>query len=203
MAAMVEIKFDEKQLRNVQKMLSGVPKELPKVTSRSINKTVATVRTHMARQITPKINAELSAVAALQKKSGRKVAGKVSQKTGKVRRFRFTIKAIKNNISFQKATTKIWQGLIWIKQFKGQEAQETAETPFIAKMPKSGHISIFRRLGSARIPIADQLRRLMRMHFAGMRESVKRFAQQTFYKNISSQVKLALDKWKAKAKKAA
>lgn len=197
----VEIKIDEKQLRNVERMLRGVPKEIPRVMSRAINKTAAPIRTQMARQITPKVNEEVAVAAARQKSSGRTVAGRVSAKTGKTRRFRFKVSTIKSNIRFARATFKKLRALIWIRQPKGQEARATSETPFIQKMP-GGHISIFRRLGKTRMPIADQLRNLMKKYFTGIAGSIRQQAQQRLLKNINDQMKLALNKWKGKARKA-
>ena len=193
----IEIKFDEAKLRNIQRLLQNIPRAIPKVICRSINRTVTPVRTSMAKQLLGRVNAELAAVKAMQKASGRKVA-----KTGKGTNFRFKSSTIKQNIKFQRATYKRWQGLIWIKSLKGQEAQATAETAFIARMPKSGKISIFKRLGAARLPIADQLRRLMRMYFMGFSGQIKREAQARFERNIEDQVKLALAQWKAKARRA-
>lgn len=197
----IEIKIDERQLRNMERMLAGIPKEIPRAQSRAINRTAAPIRTQMARQITPKVNEEVAVVAARQKAAGRSVAGRVSAKTGKIRRFRFKVSTIKKNIRFDRATFKKLRALIWIKRPKGQEATPTTETPFIQRM-KGGHISIFQRLGKTKIPIADQLRNLMLKDFTGIKASIKQQAQQRLVRNMNDQVKLILNKWKSKARKA-
>jgi hypothetical protein len=69
-------------------------------------------------------------------------------------------------------------------------------------MPKSGHISIFRRLGATKLPIADQIRRLMRQFFEGISDQIRQQAQSRLNKNIEDQVMLALNQWRQGAKKA-
>jgi len=190
----IDIKVD---MRNVQRLLQNVPKAMPKVISRSINKTVTPVRTYMVRQLIKPVNAEMKAVRASQRKAGKHTLGYYK----KVPSTKFKIKDIKKNIKTQKATYKVWRASIWIKRFKGQEAVESKQPSFVARM-KSGKVSIFKRLGAARIPIADQLRRLMRVHFRGIKGQVKREAKQRLKRNVDSQIKLALGKWKTGAKKA-
>jgi len=93
--------------------------------------------------------------------------------------------------------------LICIKSYKGQERQAGSGPSFIQKMPKSGHISIFKRLGASSLPIADQIRRLMREYFSGITAPIKQEAQERLNRNIEDQVKLALSQWKAGAGRAA
>jgi len=185
---MIEVKFDEAQLRRVRLMLRSIPRALPKVISRAINKTAAPVKTAMARQLKGPLDAKAAAIRAA---SSRKMPS-----------LKFKMKTIKGNIKLQKATYRLWQALIWIKRFKGQEAALSSEPEFIAEMP-GGQKSIFRRTGKGRLPIADQLRILMREHFTGIKGSVKRQAQERLKRNIEDQVKLTLAKWKAGAGKAA
>ena len=188
MAPLIDVKVDEAKLRNVQRMLRNIPNALPRVMSRAINKTAAPVKTSMARQLVGPLNAEAAAIGAAQKKSGRKTPA-----------MRFKVSIIKGNIKLQKATYRVWQALIWIKRYKGQVSTEPA---FIAKMP-SGNKSIFKRLGASRLPIADQLRRLMLERFKGIGGRVRQEAQQRLDRNINDQVKLALMKWKSSAGRAA
>ncbi len=186
MEPIINIKIDEAKLKNIQQMLRDIPRAMPKVISRAINRTVAPIRTSMARQLVRPVNAEVAAVKIVQKKAGRKAPA-----------LRFKVSTVKSNIRFQRATYRKWMALLWIKRFKGQEASASTETAFIAEIPKSGHISIFKRLGAARLPIADQLRRLMVKFFTGISPQVKREAEARLERNITDQVKLALAQWKA------
>ncbi|MGA1979462.1 MAG: hypothetical protein ABSG99_02700 [Sedimentisphaerales bacterium] len=182
----IEVKIDEAKLRNVQRLLQDISRALPRVISRTINRTVTPVRTSMARQLLGPINEEAAAIRAAQKEAGRAALN-----------LRFKISTIKRNIRFQKATYRVWQALIWIKRFKGQEAEASTETAFITEMPKSGHISIFRRLGAVRLPITDQIRRLMVQFFTGISGQVRQEAQARLERNVEDQVKLALNQWRA------
>lgn len=55
MAGAVEIKFDEKRLREVQKMLAGIPKAMPMVMSRAINRTEKSARAEIVRKIAAEV----------------------------------------------------------------------------------------------------------------------------------------------------
>lgn len=195
---LIEVKVDWAQMRNVQRMLQGIPREIPSVISKGINHTIAPIRTSMARQLVKPVNAEMTAVRKAHRKAKRHIIGYYK----KAPSTRFKIADIKKNIRFQRATRKVWQALIWIKRFKGQESQTSTETAFVAQM-KSGHISIFKRLGAARIPIADQLRRLMRQFFTGISSQLRRETAVRLERNIEFYMKQALDKWRTGAGKAA
>lgn len=46
---MIEIRFDDAKLKQLEKELKGIPRALPKVMSRSLNRTAMTVRTRLSR----------------------------------------------------------------------------------------------------------------------------------------------------------
>ena len=56
----VEIKFDERKLKNIQRQLRDVPRAMPKVMSRAINRTAKTMRVEIASNIVKKINITVS-----------------------------------------------------------------------------------------------------------------------------------------------
>jgi hypothetical protein len=204
---LIDIKIDKAQLRNVQRMLKDIPGALPSVISRGINHTLTPIKTSIARQLIGPVNTELKAVAAAQKKTRRMVPRKLKKgSAGKLGirqkgNYAFKIATIKRNIRFQKATKKIWKGMLWIKRFKGQEAKKSKKTMFVAEM-KSGHISLFRRLGEARLPIANQLRRLMVQFFTGISNKLKKETEVRLKRNIEFYIKQVLDKWRKGARKA-
>lgn len=65
MAGALEIKFDEKRLAEVQRLLRDIPKAMPKVMSRGINRTTTSTRA----EITKKIAAEVTLKQKTIKKS--------------------------------------------------------------------------------------------------------------------------------------
>ena len=198
MGQAIDIKIDEAQMQNIRQLLRDIPRALPRVISRAINRTVAPVRTYMARQLVKPLNVEMTTIRKAQRKAGIHILGYYK----KAPSTRFKIADMKSNIKFQRATFKVWRALIWIKRYKGQEAKTSKEPSFVAQMP-SGHISIFRRLGAARLPIADLIRRLMVENFKGIFPRIKAEAQQRLERNINDQVKLALVEWKGVPWKAA
>lgn len=192
MAALVEIKFDEAKLRKVQGMLRDIPRALPRVMSRAINKTATSAKTDVARRIAGEVNIKIS--------------------------------TIKKNITLKRATYRVWQAVlgIWTKRIplinfaarqtaKGvsykiskTEGRKTIKSAFIISM-SSGHRGVFRRAGPGRLPIIELKGPSVGEVFrgsAGLAQAATRQAQQRLGRNIDDQVKLALARWRAGAKKA-
>lgn len=192
MAALVEIKFDEAKLRKVQRMLRDIPRALPRVMSRAINKTATSAKTDVARRIAGEVNIKVS--------------------------------TIKKNITLKRATYRVWQAVlgIWTKRIplinfsarqtaKGvsykiskTEGRKTIKSAFIISM-SSGHKGVFRRAGPRRLPIIELKGPSVGEVFrgsAGLAKAATWKAQQRLGRNIDDQVKLALGRWKAGARKA-
>lgn len=53
---LIEIKVDKAKLRNIERMLAGVPKAMPRVISRGINRTISPAKTQISRGIRQEIN---------------------------------------------------------------------------------------------------------------------------------------------------
>ena len=51
----IEVKLDEKRLAEVQRMLAGIPRAMPKVMSRGVNKTVTKARTDLTNRLAGKV----------------------------------------------------------------------------------------------------------------------------------------------------
>ena len=62
MMADVEIKFDKRKLENIQRQLRDIPRAMPKVMSRAINRTATSARAEIARKIAGEINVKQSTV---------------------------------------------------------------------------------------------------------------------------------------------
>jgi hypothetical protein len=60
MAGLVDIKFPERQLKNIEKQLGGFKSKLPRVMSRSINKVSVSARADSSRQIAGQIKVKVT-----------------------------------------------------------------------------------------------------------------------------------------------
>lgn len=93
---MLEIRFDDEKLKQVQRVLRDFPKALPKVMSRGLNRTATSARTWLARTISQRLKTQ-----------------RFTKKTGK-------ISAIKKTIHhFPKATYANWRTELRIVPGKG------------------------------------------------------------------------------------
>ena len=59
---MFEIRFDDEKLKQVQRVLRDIPKALPKVMSKGLNKTVMSARTKFARSLSKRIGIKVGRV---------------------------------------------------------------------------------------------------------------------------------------------
>lgn len=62
MAPLVSVKFDERKLRSLEKQFKRFPKDVPKIMSRSINKTAVSTRADAARKISAEVAVNISTV---------------------------------------------------------------------------------------------------------------------------------------------
>ncbi len=133
---MVQIVLDEAKLRRIEKMLRNIPRGMGTALSRSINATLKTARTHLAR----------------------KVAAASGMKVGSARR---AIKIKNASVTRWIGTLKLYSSRLPLKLFGAREtgqgvsykfgSGESGFIPhaFIQTMPRSGHQGVFIRRGMA------------------------------------------------------
>ena len=134
MADALEIKFDEKELDEIRKMLRGIPNAMPKVISRGINRTTTSTRAEIARRIAAEVKIIQSAV-----KKGIKVLKATQARwradldllTKRIPLIKFGARPLKKGVSYR------------ISKSGGQKKITDPARPFKQTM-KSGHVGIFR-----------------------------------------------------------
>lgn len=184
MSKLIEIKFDDKRLKSIQKMLREVPQKMGMVMLRSINRTTTSSRAEIARQI----------------------AAVVTTKQGVIKKGIDRQKATKN---YWRGELDITRRRLPLKEFKAKQTKKgvkykieksggrkLAEHAFIATM-RSGHEGVFRRKGDGRLPIAELRGPSVGGVFegaAGIAQRVIEHASGRLETNIMAQIKYILEK---------
>jgi hypothetical protein len=183
----LEIRVDEKRLREIQRMLADIPKALPKVMSRAINKTATSVRAKMVRDISSKIalkQKEIREDISIRKATYSRWQASVNLSRHRHGLIRFGARQTRTGVSYR------------IDKARGRK---TIPHAFIATMNNAENVWVrvkgddgklvgrfpVRRLKG--ISIGEAWRRSAPMVMSGYAH-----AQETLEKNIDSQIKLLL-----------
>lgn len=191
--SMVEIKFDEAKLRNVQRMLRDIPRALPRVMSRAINKTATSAKTDIARRIAGQVSLKVSTIKkniTLRRATYRVWQAVLGIWTKRIPLINFSARQTAEGISYS---------------ISKAEGRKTIKSAFIATM-SSGHTGVFKRTGPGRLPIIELKGPSVGEVFRGapgLARTAERQAYQKLYRNVEDQVKLALAQWRASARGAA
>lgn len=194
---MLEIRFDNEKLKKYQRELKGIPRALPKVMSRGLNRTATSARTAMSRSLASRTGLKIKDVRgrlALQKAS-------YSNWRSAVR-----ISGKRLSLSYQQPR-QTSRGL----SVKHQRKRVTIRTAFPAlrgwfiRLPKAGSykqtIGVKDALGidpakkTGRLPIARIKGPILSQVYTGARGEVKRIQAEfsvKLAKNIHDQVNLIL-----------
>lgn len=186
---MVEIKVDEAKLRRVQKLLRNVPQGMPKVMSRSINKTAKSARVEIARRIAAVIAIKQTAVKkgiVMHKATYRMWRATLDIGRKRIPLIHFKARQLKKGVSYQ------------IEKGKRKKVPEM----FIQTMPTSGHRGVFRRHTPKvkRLPIIELLGPSVGGLFegaAGVAREVVKSTHKKLGQNIDSQINYILEKRRA------
>lgn len=189
MADALEIKFDEKELDEIRKMLRGIPNAMPKVISRGINRTTTSTRAEIARRIAAEVKIIQSAV-----KKGIKVLKATQARwradldllTKRIPLIKFGARPLKKGVSYR------------ISKSGGQKKITDPARPFKQTM-KSGHVGIFRRKTpeTAQLPIVELKGPSVGGVFegaAGIAAEVQESSSQKLTKNIDRQLAFILSR---------
>jgi hypothetical protein len=189
MADVVSVQVNRRQMRELERMLSAVPKRITTVVVQASNKTGITIRAKLARFV------------------GRVLGLKVST----VKRYQvFLDKATKRRpVAHVGATnwpTKV--GYLRPKQLKrgvkygGPGGRKLIEGAFIATMwnymsdglRQRGHVGVFKRRTAARLPIDEQYGRSAGGILQPKEKEIEAETATVFEKNLSTQVQLMLER---------
>ena len=140
MTEVIGIQVDQRQLAEVRQLLLAIPRAMPKVMSRGVNKTASGARTKVVR--------EMARHSGVQQKFVRKAIRmkRASQRhwvaTIRVRGWRFPLTA--------KGARQTKKGVT----YRGKSGRELLPGGFIAAMP-GGHTGVFTRRSTSRLPIDE------------------------------------------------
>ena len=180
---MIEIRFDDAKLKQLEKELKGIPRALPKVMSRSLNRTASSARTDITDSIYKKtkikkkyIRRGLKQIRATYRNWRSAVLGKYYA----VPLISMWARQTKKGVTYRKIGAK---NRILIRH------------AFIAKM-QSGHKGVFKRRLKSRLPI-DELYgpSLTHQWFESNRDKVKAIIDESRSKlaqSVHDQVQLIL-----------
>jgi len=182
-----EVKFDEAKLKEIRRLLRGVPHEMPGLISRAINKTATSARTKIARGISAEIKVVQGAV-------------KRGLRTHKATRSRWlsTISVDEKRIQLSYfGARQIKKGVTY--RIKRQGARKLIPSGFI-QIVGSGHKLVMKRMGPGRYPVRYPMGPSPAAVFEGAATIAKKVissSQQTLEKNIDSQIRYVLSKRRA------
>jgi len=140
--AAIEVVFDKRQLAQIERAVKGIPRGMPRVVSRAINKTATTARSHLVKRI--------AGILPIKQKDIRK--GMPIYKAT-LNRWQATIRIIGKAIpliQFKARQTR--KGVTYKKA--GADTRALIRSAFIAVMP-TGRKGVFLRLGRPRLPIRE------------------------------------------------
>ena len=177
---MLEIRFDDDKLKKLQKELKGIPRALPKVMSRGLNRTATSARTQISRSLSKRIGLKI-----------KDVRDKLTLKRATYSNWRSAVKIGGKQfglIKFGARQTK--KGV----SYKWERKRVLIRHAFIAIMP-TGHRGVFMRKGPARLPIKEMKGPSLSQVFTGAQDEVNRIQTESLailQKNIHDQVNLIL-----------
>jgi len=177
---MFEIKYEDKQLKQLQRTLAGIPRALPKVMSRGLNRTATEARTKVVRLLASRTKLKQKDVRAstiMQKATYANWRAAVQISRKRIPIMRFGARQTKKGVTYKKSGSR---ALI--------------PHAFIATMA-SGHKGVFARKFSSRLPIIEQRGPSLGQVFSGAQDEANRIQVESLarlQKNIDDQVKLIL-----------
>jgi len=178
---MLEIRYDNDKIKRLERELAGFPRNsLPKVMSRSLNRTATEARTKVSRVFSQKLGLKVKDIrerVTLLRASYSKWMSAVKISRRRIPLIGFSARQTKKGVTYKKEGERI-----------------LIRHAFKATM-KSGHTGIFKRKFSGRLPISELRGPSLAQVFVGAPEAadaIYRESMQRLSKNIHDQVRLIL-----------
>lgn len=186
----LEVKLNPNDVNRIQRLLSYVPKQIPKVFSTALNKTATTARKEAAQKISAASGVKVNIVRNRIKLTKATYTRWISKIAIYARRIPI-IKLLKGRVRDGERTFEVPTNIPMFVQGKGEP-----ESPFFQTMP-SGHFGLFERMGPKRLPIREvfgpSLGEIFEGSF-GILSAVHRNAMTNLAKNVEGQVRRVLSK---------
>lgn len=174
----VEIEYDAKSLRRVEKMLQGIPNALPKVVSRAINRTASPAKSEISQGIREKINA-----------TAKRVNERINIIKATYNNWIATIHISRRRLPLMAFGAKQTAKGVSYK-IKRNGSREFIPHAFIATM-KSGHEGVFERDWMERLPITEKFGPSIGEQFRNLPSLIRRVTDSAYERlehNIDSQI---------------
>ena len=179
---MLEIKYDDAKIKRLQRELKNLPRALPKIMSRALNRTALSARTEVSRSLAGRIGLRIKDVrqrVVMQKASYSNWRSAIRISSRRLPIIRFGARQTAKGVTYKQGRQRV-----------------LIRHAFIATMP-SGHRGIFKRKGGARLPIAELRGPSLAQVFTGAQDEANRIYQASLArleKNVNDQVNLILRK---------
>ena len=188
----VDVKYNQKQLRGIARDMQDIPKQIPTVMFRGINRTVGPAKTQVTNEIAGQVRMKKSIIKKriIQTKANRRRwEGTLDISRRRIRLIDWGAKELKRG---------------GISYTIGRAGRSKVADAFFANVmrPGQGESSrgVFRRVGAARLPIIQLRGPSLGEVFQGSATIVQRVLGWTGKRlviEIDKQIKYALDKWRA------
>jgi len=176
----VQVKFDERQLKRIRRMLRETPGKIRRVVPAAINRTARTTRTQLSRDMRQEVNVSARHIKRslpLSKARGDYWSAQIDISDRRIPLIGFSgARQTRKGVSYR------------IRKSGGRSLVESA---FIQTMPQSGHKGVYKRRGPARLPI-DELHgpslAVLWQDMPALASRVHDFAGRKLQDNIDSQI---------------
>lgn len=179
---MIEIKFDDAKLKQLERTLAGIPRALPRVMKRGLDRTATSARTQIARELSKRTGLRVRDVrdrTKIEKASYSRWRSRILISTKRLPLIKFKARQTATGIRYQRGGSRI-----------------LIRHAFLATMP-SGHRGVFKRVTSAHLPIVELKGPSMGQVFSDAQDQanqIYRESLQRLEKNIMDQVNLILQR---------
>lgn len=177
---MFEIRYDDSQLKQLERTLAGIPRAMPKVMSRALNRTATEGRTQVARSLSKRMGLRVKDIretTTIRRASYRNWRSAVDISKRRIPIYRFGAKQKPKGVTYRKDRKRV-----------------LIPHSFIQTMP-SGHTGVFRRKTAGRLPIVELRGPSPAQVFIGAEAEANRIlaeSRERLAKNIHDQVNLIL-----------
>ncbi len=184
MAVHVDIKVNKGDLARVERLLAAVPKEIPGVMSRSINRTLRSAKGKAAKRIAQDIKVKQKQIrrqVAISKANHKRWQGSLTIWGRAVPLIGFGARQTKRGVSYMLAKA---------------EGRQMIPSAFIATMP-TGHRGVFTRTTDERLPIRERFGPSVPTLVKASPRTLKdilRASQSELHKQVRSQIDYVLKK---------
>lgn len=189
----VEIKYNRKQLRSITQQLQTMPKKIPTVMMRGINRTIKPALSETAKRLAGEVNITKAAVRkriVLSKATKRDWRATLRISRRRIRLIDWKARQTKKGVSYS------------IERGKRVMVPGSFIATVLASEPQGEHKGVFKRVGATQFPIVQLRGPSLGEVFKDapmIVQQVMGFTGKKLVVEIDKQIKYALGKWRASA----